>query len=568
MLRKKSRRAQSWIRFALLSGIILFINIIANVFYTQLDLTQEKRFTLTSHTRELARNLNERIYVQILLSGDLPPGLKRLRTSARQLLDDLRSESGYIDYRFDDPLEGAAQEINERMQALAEAGIRPIRIDIRDAGQNVKKQVYPYVIFRRGQRSVTVNLIENNSPAISPDVINNSERKLEYKFANAIKRLEAEKRKNILFTRDHGELSPLQTADLERSLHQFYDTDRLSLDSVIAIDPKLCELLIVAKPQTAFSEKDKFKIDQYLMQGGKVLWLIDRLNADVDSIQARGVFVPSDYPLNIEDMLFKYGVRIQPDLVLDMECTSIPLVAGMVGNAPDIQLFPWYYFPVVQGQSDHPVVKNLDRVELRFCSSIDTVRTRTAVVKTPLLYSSKYSRLQFSPISLSFQIAQLDPDPSKFNKGPQLTALLLEGEFASSYENRVSQEMAQDLEGAGVKFRSRSAPTRMILVSDGDVTANYVRDAERREWLPLGFNRFERIAYANKDFMLNAIEYLIEPRGVVLARSKEIKLRMLDTVRAREEKLFWQALNLGVPLAFLSVFGLFFHWRRRRMYAR
>lgn len=296
--------------------------------------------------------------------------------------------------------------------------------------------------------------------------------------------------------------------------------------------------------------------------------MVDRLNADIDSIQAQGVFVPSDYPLNIEDMLFKYGARIQPDLVLDMECTSIPLVAGMVGNAPDIQLFPWYYFPAVQGQSDHPVVKNLDRVELRFCSSIDTVRTRTAVVKTPLLYSSKYSRLQFSPISLNFQIAQLDPDPSKFNKGPQMTALLLEGEFASNYENRVSKEMAQDLERAGVKFRSRSAPTRMILVSDGDVTANYVRDAERREWLPLGFNRFERIAYANKDFMLNAIEYLIEPRGVVLARSKEIKLRMLDTVRAREEKLFWQALNLGVPLAFLSVFGLFFHWRRRRMYAR
>ncbi|MFN4081727.1 MAG: gliding motility-associated ABC transporter substrate-binding protein GldG, partial [Saprospiraceae bacterium] len=295
---------------------------------------------------------------------------------------------------------------------------------------------------------------------------------------------------------------------------------------------------------------------------------VDRLNADIDSIQARGVFVPSDYPLNIEDMLFKYGARIQPDLVLDMECTSIPLVAGMVGNAPDIQLFPWYYFPAVQGQSDHPVVKNLDRVELRFCSSIDTVRTRTAVVKTPLLYSSKYSRLQFSPISLNFQIAQLDPDPSKFNKGPQLTALLLEGEFASNYENRVSEEMARDLEQAGVKFSSRSAPTRMIVVSDGDVTANHVRDAERREWLPLGFNRFERIAYANKDFMLNAIEYLIEPRGVVLARSKEIKLRMLDTVRAREEKLFWQALNLGVPLAFLSAFGLFFHWRRRRMYAR
>jgi gliding-associated putative ABC transporter substrate-binding component GldG len=398
-------------------------------------------------------------------------------------------------------------------------------------------------------------------------VINNSVSLLEYKFANAVKKLRTPTKPIILFTRGHGELEPLQTADLERGLRQFYETDRITLDSVTQLKPDECALLIVAKPRFNFPEKDKFKIDQYIMQGGKVLWLIDRLNADLDSMRFTGQFIPQDYPLNLEDMLFKYGARIQPDLILDLECTKIPLRVGQLGNAPQFDLFDWFYHPAVLPAGKHPVVKNLDRVELKFCSSIDTIRTKTPVAKTALLTSSRYSRLQFSPVNLNFEILRYQPDPEKFNKGMQTVGVLLEGVFPSNYENRVSEDMMAGLRQLGMAYRSASVPNRMIVISDGDVAANVIRDPAQESWFPLGFNRFENKTYANRELMLNAVEYLIEANGVIEARSKEVKLRLLDNIKAKEEKTYWQLLNIAVPLLFLGLFGWLFHWFRKRKYA-
>lgn len=565
----RSQRTQAFLQFGFFCGILLFVNIIANVFYAHLDLTEEKRFTLTKPTRELLKGLDDRIYVQVLLEGDFPAGFKRLKTATREMLDDFRSVTGYIDYQFEDPLQGNPDDVKARQKALLENGIAPVNLRVKEQGESKQQLIYPVAVFHFGNRKIPVNLLENQSPTLLPDeVINTSVSLLEYKFANAIKKLRTKGRPAILFTRGHGELDELQTADLERTLHQFYDTDRISLDSVIQIDPEKCALLVVAKPQGTFSERDKFKVDQFIMQGGKVLWLVDRLNADLDRLREAARFVPSDYPLNLEDMLFKYGVRIQPDLVLDLECSRIPLQVGVVGNAPQFELFPWYYHAAVRPTGRHPVVKNLDRVELKFCSSIDTIRTKTPVVKTPLLISSRYSRLQFSPIDLNFEIVKAQPDPSKFNKGSQLVGVLLEGTFPSNYENRVSEEMAQGLRQVGVEFRNTSVPNRMIVISDGDVAANYVRDRENKEWFPLGYNRFENTTYANKELLLNAMEYLIDATGVIEARTKEVKLRLLDTVRARDEKPFWQTINLVLPLVFLGVFGLIFFWRRKRKYAR
>jgi ABC-2 type transport system permease protein len=485
------------------------------------------------------------------------------------MLEDFRSLNAYIDYQFEDPNKGSKEEVNARRKALLEEGIAPVNLNVRGEGESKSQIIYPTAIFHYGKRKVIVNLLENQSPTLSPDeVINNSISLLEYKFANAIKKLQAKGRPIILFTRGHGELDELQTKDLERSLRQFYDTDRITLDSVIHLPADKCALLIVARPRSAFSERDKFIIDQYIMGGGKVLWLIDRLDAGLDSLRHRKRFIPQDYPLNLEDVLFKYGVRIQPDLVLDMECTQIPLQVGVVGNAPQFRLFPWPYHLAVLPTGNHPVVKNLDRVELHFCSSMDTIRTKTPVKKTVLLRSSKYSRLQFSPIELGFDIMGEELKPEYFNKGHQILGVLLEGEFPSAYENRVTEQMAQGLQQVGISFRSVSVPTRMIVISDGDVAANFVRDREKKEWLPLGFNRFENATYANRDLLINAVEYLIEPGGVIEARSREVKLRLLDTVRAKEEKPFWQALNIGAPLFFLSLFGILFQWRRRRRYAR
>ncbi len=564
----RSKRSGDLLQFGLFCGIILFVNILANSFYTHFDLTEEKRFTLTRPTRELLKGLKDRVYVRILLDGEFPAGFKRLQTATREMLDDFRSVSSYIDYQFENPNEGSTDAINARRQALMDEGIAPINLRVSEQGERKQQLIYPVAVFHFGSRKIVVNLLESQSPGLMPDVVvNNSVSLLEYKFANAIKKLLTPYRPIILFTRGHGELDELQTADLEQSLSPFYETGRITLDSSVQIKPDACALLIVAKPTREFSERDKFKIDQYIMQGGKVLWLVDRLNASLDSLRTVPRFVPTDYPLNLEDMLFKYGVRLQPDLVLDMECSKIKLVVGQIGNAPQFDVFPWYYHPAVLPAGRHPVVKNLDRVDLHFCSSIDTIRTKTPVNKTILLRSSKYSRLQFSPIDLNFDILKYPPDPDIFNKGPQNLGVLLEGTFPSNYENRVSEEMMAGLKQIGVEFRASSMPTRMIVISDGDVAANFVRNREQKEWFPLGFNNFENATYANKELMLNAVEYLMDASGVIEARSKEVKLRLLDTVKAREEQTMWQAVNLGAPLVFLGLFGAVFFWRRKRRYA-
>ncbi|MDX1912486.1 MAG: gliding motility-associated ABC transporter substrate-binding protein GldG [Saprospiraceae bacterium] len=564
----RSRRTQSILQFTLFAGILLFVNILANTFYGHLDLTEEKRFTLTQPTKAALRDLKDRIYVRVLLDGEFPAGFKRLQTATREMLDDFRSESGFIDYQFENPAIGSVEEVNERRKTLAEQGIMPFNLRVAELGESSQQLIYPVAVFQYGDRKMVVKLLENNSPSLSPDeVINNSVSLLEYKFANAIKKLRTPTRPVILFTRNHGELDELQTYDLERGLQQFYDTDRITLDSVVELNPKSCALLVVARPRGAFSEKDKFKIDQYLMSGGRLLWLIDPMNAGLDSLNVRGQFLSTPYDLKLDDMLFKYGVRINADVVLDLQCTKIPLQVGVVGNAPQFQLFDWYYHLAAQPESTHPVVKNLDRVEFRFASSMDTLRTKTPVKKTVLMRSSQYSRMQFNPVELNFEILKYDPDPTKFDKGQKNLAVLLEGAFPSAFENRVSAEMLSGLQALGLEYKSASVPTRMMVVSDGDVAANFVRDVEKKQTLPLGFNRFENNTYANKDFLINAIEYLIEPNGVIEARAKEVKLRLLDTVRAEEEKGFWRGLNLAAPLLFLLGFGWFFNWLRKRRYA-
>jgi ABC-2 type transport system permease protein len=564
----RSRRNQALIQFGLFCGIVLFINILASFFYTHLDLTEEKRFTLTRPTKALLKSQNDRIFVKVLLEGDFPAGFKRLQTATREMLDDFRSESGYIDYVFEDPNKGSVEEINERRKTLAQDGVIPVNLRVREEGESSQKVVYPVAIFHFGSRKIPVKLLENESANLNPDaVINNSVSLLEYKFANAIKKLRTQTRPVILFTQGHGELNELQTGDLERSLRQFYDIDRIVLDSAIQLKKDACEVLIIAKPRSAFSEKDKFKIDQFIMEGGKTLWLIDRMGVDLDSLLATGRFIPNDYPLNLEDQLFKYGVRIQPDLVVDVQCTKIPLRVGQVGNAPQYDLFAWPYHLAVSPSVNHPVVKNLDRVGLNFCSSIDTIRTKTPVKKTIVLQSSLHSRLQFSPADLNFEIVKYDLDPAKFDKGRQTVGVVLEGIFPSNYENRVSEEMNKGLEQMGLTFKKQSISNRMMVISDGDVAANFVKNPAKKEWLPLGFNRFENATYSNKDLMLNAIEYLIEADGVIEARTKEVKLRLLDDIKAQKEKTMWQLVNILVPLAFLGLFGWGFMWWRRRKYA-
>ncbi len=573
-LKKNNRKTQSLIQIALFTGILIFINIMANVrfssrsFYTYFDLTEEKRYSLTEGTTNLLKELEEEIFVEVLLEGDFPAGFKRLQTAVRDMLEDFRSESGYIEYNFLDPGEGSVKQINELRETLAKEGIIPISLRLKDASSTSNQLVYPYAVFRYGNKSWVVNLLENEVPGMSNEIIlNNSIGLLEYKFASAIAKLKNKEVPVIVFTEGHGELSPIETADLEKSLLEYNETGRINLDSIVTIGEE-ADLLVVAKPQFPFSDKDKFKIDQFVMNGGKVLWLLDQVAVTLDSLQTRPKFFPNAYDLNLDDLLFKYGIRIQKNLLLDIQSTKIPLATGFVGNAPQLDYFRYPYHLVITPRSDHPIVKSVGPVNMYFASTIDTdVQTKYDVKKTILLTTSANSTYQRLPIEMDFDFLRYELDPSKYDKGPQTVAMLLEGKFNSLYENRVSQEMISNLNSLGIEFKKDVDYTQMIVVSDGDVMKNQIK-RDGKTYSPLGWNDFEKYRFANKDLMVNMIEYMLDDRGLIAARGKDVKLRLLDTVKAQEEGQKWQFINIGLPIVFLTLFGLGYNWWRRRKYGR
>jgi len=537
-------------------------------FSTYLDLTEDKRFTLTNATGGLLRNLDDVVYIKVLLEGEFPAGFKRLQTSVRELLDDFRAQSGYIEYDFEDPSKGNLQELNARREQLAKEGVRPISLRVKETDETSTQLIYPYAqIFYKGRVS-NVNLLENQVPGVPQEIVlNNSVSLLEYKLANAIQKIQSPTRPVLAFTTGHGELSPIETADLEKTLRQFYETGRLRLDSLVNIPANELSALIIAKPRGAFSEQDKFKIDQYVMNGGKVLWLIDKLNVDLDSLRTRPKFLPVEYDLKLDDILFKYGIRIQPNLILDVQNSRIPMATGTLGNAPQFDYLPYPYHLVVAPRSNHAIVKGLGVTNFLYASTLDTtVRTKTDVRKTVLLESSPNSRLQYIPLEMDFEFLRYDLDATKFKKPPQPVAMVLEGSFPSAFENRVSEEMLQNLRQIKVEFKTESSPNRMIVVSDGDMAKNGV-NAAKQSYVPLGYNEFEKYQFANKDFIVNALEYLLDANGVIEARGKEVKLRLLDVVRARAEESKWQIINLAIPLIFLVIFGFIFNWIRKRRFA-
>jgi ABC-2 type transport system permease protein len=567
-----SKRTQSLINLALLIGIVIFINILGNArfgnrtFYGALDLTEEKRFTLTKATRNQLKELDDVVFVRVLLEGKFPAGFKRLQTGVRELLDDFRAESRYIEYTFDDPMQGNTDEINARIKQLKEEGVQPVDLKVRDSDQETRQLIFPYAqLFYKG-RSVRISLLENDLGLDQEKIINNSLELLEYKFINAIQKLQTAVKPVIALTTGHGELAPVETADLERSLRQYYEIGRLHLDSLSYISQDLA-VLIVAKPRAPFSEKDKFKIDQYVMNGGKVIWLLDKINVSLDSLRRAPKYYPTEYELNLDDLLFKYGIRIQPNLVLDMQCSKIPQVVGMIENKPQYEFYRYPYHLVVTSESMHPIARNLEVTNFLFASTIDTVRTDTKLQKNILLRSSENSFLQYLPLEMNFEFLRYPLDPQRFSKPPQPLAVLLEGTFGSRYTNRLPQDFLDSLRRYDRSFREESAPNSMLIVSDGDIAKNKV-DPASGSYLPLGFNEFERYTFANKEFIINSIEYMLGDRGFIEARNKEVRLRLLNTVRARAEESKWQLLNLVAPLIFLALFGIGYNWLRRQRYAR
>lgn len=561
-----NKRTKSLINLALIIGIAVFLNILGGAVHTYFDLTEEGRYTLTKPTVELIESSKDVVYFQVLLEGDFPAGFKRLQRSTREMIEDFRSHSGYIEYSFEDPNEGTVEEVNANRQRLSEMKITPVNLRVNTTEGMEQKLIYPYAIITYAGRSKTVNLLEPESD-INPEItLNNSIGLLEYKFANAIQQLRRTKKPILAYLKGHGELSELQTKDLTNGLRGNFEVGYFSLDSTFNI-PSQIDMLLVAKPTQPFSEQDKFKIDQYVMNGGKIVWMIDRMAMNLDSLRGVPYFVPQDYPLEIEDLLYKYGFRVEPNLLADRQCSKIPQVVGRQGGKPQFDMFDWFYHPIVTppAENPHPVVKSLGGVNLLFPSSVDTIKTKTETKKTVLLTSSRFSKLQYSPVRVSFDILRYQPESSWFNKSEIPVAIMSEGIFSSAYANRVSSEMEASLQDAGKPFKAESVPTNMVVISDGDIGKNLL--TADGSYKPLGFNAFTERTYANKNFLVNTIEYMFDDGGVIAARGKDVKLRLLDKPKIEESRGFYQFINIALPLIFLGIFAFIFNWLRRRKYA-
>ena len=565
------KNLENYIKLILIAAILVVINIIANFVHGYIDLTEEKRFTLAESTADLLYELEDPIIIKILLEGNFPASFKRLQQATKEMVDEFRDENSIIEYVFDDPTEGDIEDVNARIKELGEKGIVGRSLTYFEGKEKVQRVVFPYAIIQYGDRDIVVNLLESASGQENEEsMLNKSVSLLEYKLANAIQKITAKKQGNIVFTTGQGEIAPKYRASLRNELSRYYNIGDIPLDSITHIGQE-ADLVIVARPTKEFSLQDQFKLDQYVMNGGKIIWLIDKMDAHVDSINTYKFYVPQEYPLGLDDMWFKYGARIQSNLLLDLQCTAIPQVVGMTGGRPQTQLYPWYYHPLVAPASDHPIVKNLDRVNMYWPSTIDTIQTKTMVDKTVLLATSKFTRYQILPMRLNFEILKTDPQPDQFNKGRQPVALMLEGEFPSFFENRVDASFEKTLQQINQPFQKVSKPTKQLIVSDVDFAANWFNERSQ-ETYPMGYNPYlpkgQNNFQGNQDFMINAIEYMISDRGVLEARNREVKLRLLNGPKVRGEKTKWQLINIGLPLLFIIVFGFVYNYVRRRKYSQ
>jgi ABC-2 type transport system permease protein len=559
-----SKRKTTLMYFAFGLIVLFLINIIGNYLFFQLDLTGDKRYTLLPASKNMIKKVDRQVYIQVMLEGKFPAGFKRLQEATREILKDFNGINNNIQYNFQDPNQGSVEEVNDRKSDLGKIGIRPVNLRLVDNNESKEQLIYPYALIVQGENKVVVNLLENNIPGQNQEQsINNSIALLEYKLANGIQTLRRTKRPLIYFLTGHGELSAFQTADLRTSMSAFYDYDDLSLDTVTMI-PTNTAALIVANPRVEFPRKDQFIIDQYIMGGGKVLYFLDKIAADLDSMGGKTEMIPRDINLGLDEQLFKYGVRIQSNLVLDLECSRIPLQIGEQGGEPQLQMFNWYYHPLATPTSFSPIVKNLDRVFMNFPSAIDTIATSTNVKKTILLTSSQFSRTQVAPMRVNFEMLRVPPQKEKFNTKNIPMAVMLEGVFPSEFKNRITNEFLNIMSSKGRKFLSESVPTKVLVVSDGNLIQNQTNE-ETKKFKPLGLTKYEKYVFANKAFAMNALEYMIDESGLFSARSKEVKLRLLNNVKANDNKFLIQATNIVGPVILLSLFGLFYsRWRKNK----
>lgn len=560
---KQNNKTRDVIQLLLSVAIVVLINISSLFYFHRFDLTSEKRYTLSEISKNLIKNLDDVVYVRVYLEGEFPAGFKRLRNETKEMLDEFRAYSdNNIEYEFIDPSKNPDKEQRENVyRQLYKKGLQPTNLEVKDDNGTAQQIIFPGAIVSYQGREVPWQLLKTQIVASPEEQLNNSVQALEFEFANAVKKLNTPFKPRIAFIEGHYEMDSLYVADLVESLKESYEIHRVNIHHrVKSLDG--FKAIVIAKPDTAFDEKDKFIIDQFIMKGGKSLWLIDPVYASIDSLKTTGSTFGVANDLNLDDQLFKYGVRLNPDLIVDMQSSFIPVNKALVGNAPQWKMEAWLFYPVMAPAVDHPIVKSLNLIRFQFASSMDTIAAR-GIKKTILLKSSRYSKPVNAPIRIDLRMVNNKIDERQLNKPFQAVAVLLEGEFESLYKNRMTPEILASKE---IGFKDVSPPNKMIVISDGEVIKNEIQ-RNKGQIYPLGYDVYTKETFGNKDFMLNCIDYLCDDSGLLSVRSKELKLRLLDKKKIKLERTKWQLINTSVPILIILVFGSIKFYIRKKKYS-
>lgn len=551
--------------------LIIAVNFLASVFHSRLDLTKEKRYTLSKASKQLLKSLDEPVMIDVFLKGDFPSGFKKLALSASELLKEFK-ENGkrYIIYSFHEPDETITED-RRYADTLISMGAAPINLKVQLKAGEQQQYVFPVAWVRYKGRSMLVNLYTGGKRLITPEELNSAEALMEYQFVNAINKITQENPTLIGYAVGNGEPNGAEVQDLiEGTLRPNYGLFTLNLATQPSI-PDTFEVLLVVKPTMTFNEDERFKLDQYVMRGGKIFWLIDNLAAEMDSLKLNTRTVAFERNLNLTDLFFRYGARINPDLIMDLQCDFLPFIAGGTPENPQYEFLRWNYFPLFESKNNHPINKNLRLVSSRFANPIDTVKAE-GIKKTFLLQSSANSRKIGTPAIVSLDENRNAPEDEKFKTDGIPAAVLLEGKFRSLYEGRVSKERADSLNSNGTPFVGRSnIENKMIIVGDGDIALNDF-SAQQQQILPMGLNKYTlgtnyEYQFANRDFILNCLEYLLNEGGVMETRNKDFVLRVLDTKKVNEQKIMWQIINIALPILLVVLFGFIYQQIRKRKYS-
>ena len=558
-------KMKKWIWIAVIAAIVA-INFLASVVHKRIDLTNEKRFTISSPVKKILGNVDDVAEVTIFLKGDLPAGFKNLSTASEELLEEFKEYSkGKINYKLLSPDEQMPGTDRTYADTLSSLGVIPINLKVQLKAGEQSQYVYPAALVQYKNKMLPVNLYSGPN-VISDKELNSSEALLEYKFADALYKIIENKKPMVAYSVGNGEPTGDNVVDLvENVLRKNYSLFTLNIAKEPVI-PDTFKLLMIVKPTASFSEDEKFKIDQYIMRGGKVLWFIDRLEAEMDSLQIKNQVVAYDRNLNIDDLLFKYGVRIDADLIMDLQSDFLPF---SVNGKDQFDFLHWNYFPLFESKQNSLVNKNVGLVAARFVNSIDTV-SAPGIKKTILLSSSANSRTIETPALISGEENRNAPEDEAFKNKDIPAGVLLEGKFSSLYKNRISQQEMDSLEHYGSPFLTQCInDNKMIVVADGDIVLNGVKEGSP---LSMGVNSYTvgtqyEYQFANKQFVENCIEYLINTANLSEARAKDYTLRLLDAKKVEEQKTKWQIINLALPVVLIILFGIFYQWWRRKKYS-